>query len=129
MFIAIETQKEEKVSDTKTVQVNNQFAKELVVTRLCYLGVGIISLTTLLYETLLTRIFSVFMWYHFAFMAISIAMFGMTVGAMLVYLLPSFQRREKIFYHLSLSALLFALAILGSLIFQLKFNFQFRFHL
>ena len=39
-----------------------------------------------MYEVLLTRIFSVTMWYHFAFVAISVAMFGMTVGALVVYL-------------------------------------------
>ena len=31
-------------------------------------------------EIALTRIFSVTMWYHFAFVAISVALFGMTVG-------------------------------------------------
>jgi hypothetical protein len=41
-----------------------------------------------MYEVLLTRVFSVTMWYHFAFMAISMAMFGMAVGAVVVYLLP-----------------------------------------
>src|SRR5262249_36093386 len=35
-------------------------------------------------ELLLTRIFSVTMWYHFAFMAISLAMFGVVGGAVLV---------------------------------------------
>ncbi len=54
-----------------------------------YLGVGMIALATLMYEILLTRIFSVTMWYHFAFMAISVAMFGMTAGALLVYLRPA----------------------------------------
>ena len=49
-----------------------------------YLGISFIALSTLMYEILLTRIFSVTMGYHFAFMAISIAMFGMTLGAMLM---------------------------------------------
>lgn len=39
-------------------------------------------------EILLTRIFSVTLWYHFAFGAISLAMFGMTVGALEVYQHP-----------------------------------------
>ncbi len=47
-----------------------------------YLGVALVALATLMYEILLTRIFSVTMWYHFAFMAISVAMFGMTAGAL-----------------------------------------------
>jgi hypothetical protein len=48
----------------------------------------LVALATLMFEILLTRIFSVAMWYHFAFMAVSVAMFGMSVGANLVYLQP-----------------------------------------
>jgi hypothetical protein len=53
-----------------------------------YAGVFAITLTTLMYEIVLTRIFSVAMWYHFAFVAISVALFGMTVGALIVHLRP-----------------------------------------
>jgi hypothetical protein len=53
-----------------------------------YAGLFLVTLATLMHETLLTRIFSVTMWYHFAFVAISVALFGMTVGALIVYLLP-----------------------------------------
>jgi len=53
---------------------------------LTYAGVYFVALATLSYEILMTRIFSVTMYYHFAFMAISITMFGMTVGALWVYL-------------------------------------------
>ena len=51
-----------------------------------YAGLFFITLATLMYEILLPRIFSVTMFYHFAFMAVSLAMFGMTVGAVIVYL-------------------------------------------
>ena len=54
-----------------------------------YAGLFFVALSTLTYEILLTRIFSVTMLYHFAFVALSLAMFGMTVGALAVYLLPS----------------------------------------
>ena len=56
-------------------------------TRFTYAGLSLIALATLTHQVLLTRIFSVTMWYHFAFVAISIAMFGMTAGALTVYLL------------------------------------------
>ncbi len=56
--------------------------------RSIYAGLFFVALATLMYEILLTRIFSVTMVYHFAFVAISVAMFGMTVGALMVYLLP-----------------------------------------
>ena len=53
-----------------------------------YGGLFLVTLATIMYEIALTRIFSVTMWYHFAFVAISVAMFGMTVGALVVYLRP-----------------------------------------
>ena len=49
-----------------------------------YAGLFLVTLSTLMYEIVLTRIFSVTMWYHFAFVAISVALFGLTVGALLV---------------------------------------------
>jgi hypothetical protein len=39
-----------------------------------------------MYEILLSRIFSVTMGYHYAFLAVSIAMFGLTAGGVYVYL-------------------------------------------
>jgi len=41
-----------------------------------YIGTFLVSLSTLLIEISLTRIFSVTIWYHFAFMVISIALLG-----------------------------------------------------
>ena len=54
-----------------------------------YLGIFLVALATLMYEILLTRIFSVTMLYHFAFVALSVAMFGLTAGALIVYLGPA----------------------------------------
>lgn len=73
-----------------------------------------VTLATLLHEIILTRIFSVTMWYHYAFMAISVALFGMTVGAILVYLFPRYFAPERTHYHLALSAWLFSLSIVVS---------------
>ena len=56
--------------------------------RALLLALFLVALATVMFEVLLTRVFSLTMWYHFAFMAISIAMFGMTVGALLVFLRP-----------------------------------------
>ena len=53
-----------------------------------YAGIFLIALSTLTLQILLTRIFNVTMMYHFAFVAISITMFGMTAGAITVYLRP-----------------------------------------
>lgn len=51
-------------------------------------GVGIIALATLLFEVLLTRIFAVTLWYHFGFLAISLALLGTATGAVLCYAFP-----------------------------------------
>jgi hypothetical protein len=50
------------------------------------LGVALISGSLLMTELSLTRIFSVTMYYHFAFMAISIALFGLSASGVYVFL-------------------------------------------
>ena len=80
-----------------------------------------------MFEILLTRIFSVTMWYHFAFMAISIAMFGMTVGAIIVYLFPDFFSMDKAKERLSLSAMIFAVSIVFSFWVHLQIPFDINF--
>ncbi len=76
--------------------------------RRAYAGLFLVTAATLMFEILLTRIFSVTMWYHFAFMAISVAMLGMTAGAMAVYLLPRVFTVERAPRHLAVSALAMA---------------------
>ena len=50
-----------------------------------YTGVALTTMATLILELSLTRIFSVVFYYHFAFLAISIALFGLGVGGVLSY--------------------------------------------
>lgn len=52
---------------------------------LIYVGLALTTLATLLLELALTRIFSVLFYYHFAFLAISIAMFGLGAGGVYSY--------------------------------------------
>ena len=79
----------------------------LTANRRTYAGLFVVTLAMLMYEILLTRIFSVTMWYHFSFVAISVAMFGMTAGAILVYLFPRTFTEERVHFHLALCSLLF----------------------
>ncbi len=51
-----------------------------------YFGVAATSLATLLLELALTRVFSVVYFYHFAFLAISIALFGLGAGGVFSYI-------------------------------------------
>jgi len=53
--------------------------------RALYAGVALTTLATLLLELSLTRIFSVVFYYHFAFLAISIALFGLGAGGVFSY--------------------------------------------
>ena len=48
-----------------------------------------ISATLLMTELALTRIFSVIMYYHFAFLAISIALFGLGAGGVFSYIVAA----------------------------------------
>jgi hypothetical protein len=52
-------------------------------------GLGLTSFAALLLELALTRLFSVVLFYHFAFLAISIALLGLGAGGVLAYLLKS----------------------------------------
>lgn len=60
-----------------------------------FIGLSLICAGTLMYEVVLTRMLSVLCWYYLAFVSISIAMFGMTAGALAVQLRPDwFPGRE-----------------------------------
>lgn len=75
-----------------------------------FLGLFAVTLATLMLQILLTRIFSVTLWYHFAFMAVSIAMFGLTFGAVWVYLRPAHYAPEHAQERLAQSSLGFAVS-------------------
>ena len=46
----------------------------------------VLSLSIILFELALTRIFSIVLWYDYAFMAISIAFFGLGIGSFMVHI-------------------------------------------
>lgn len=60
--------------------------------RSLYIGIGLTTLATLLLELALTRIFSVVFYYHFAFLAISIALFGLGAGGVFSYVVAGWKR-------------------------------------
>ena len=97
---------------------------ETTAPRSVYLGLAAVALATSMYEILLTRVFSVTMWYHFAFLAVSAAMFGMTVGAMLVYLLPAAFTETRLRSQLAASSLLFGVTIVLGFAAQLRIHFR-----
>lgn len=77
------------------------------------------SLGLLLTELCLTRVLSVFFFYHTAFFAVSLAMLGLGIGGVWVYLFPQQMRRGP---HLAMT--LTGLGVLGLpiVLSQLRFN-------
>jgi hypothetical protein len=75
-----------------------------------YVGVFVIAAATLMLQIIETRIISVTSWYHLAFFVISTAMFGLTAGAVWVYLwcrdLSARELYHRLTIHLSGGALL-----------------------
>ncbi len=57
-----------------------------------YAGIALTTLASLLLELSVTRIFSVVFYYHFAFLAISIALFGLGIGGLFSYFISEVRR-------------------------------------
>jgi hypothetical protein len=94
-----------------------------------YAGLFFTTLGTLMYEILLTRIFSVTMWYHFAFVAVSVALFGMTLGALIVHVCPGRFPDDRTRERLAQASILFSVAIVISFVVQLQIPFDPRWDL
>ena len=62
-----------------------------------YLAVASVSCALLITEVTLTRIFSVTLMYHFAFLVLSIALFGLGSGAIVHFVTDFFRRRAEAF--------------------------------
>ena len=80
-----------------------RFARVLV-------GVAAVSGAILMIELALTRIFSVTMYYHFAFLAISIALFGLSASGVYVYVMRRTFDKQPTLGLLTRHSLLFAAA-------------------
>src|SRR5215831_6526779 len=70
----------------------------------------LVCASTLMYEVVLTRLLSVISWYYLAFVSISMAMFGMTAGALSVQLRPDFFSPSMIRRRLTQAALATAIS-------------------
>jgi len=81
-----------------------------------FLGVGLISLATLMLELTLTRLFSATMFYHFAFLAISLALFGSGASGVFLYVLRPRLDDDGASRLLALFSALFAVATVVALV-------------
>lgn len=75
------------------------------------LSVSIISFSVLAFEVTLTRIFSVKYLYHYSFLAISLALFGLGLGGVFAQTFFTKTFKENMFTNLSLISLIFSLMI------------------
>jgi spermidine synthase len=78
-------------------------------------GVFLTSLATIVLELALTRLFSATMFYHFAFLAISLALFGSGAGGVALYALRDRFSRDRAPVHLASSAVCFAGSVVVAL--------------
>jgi hypothetical protein len=76
------------------------------------LAVFLVALITLAAEITLSRIFSVITYYYLAFLAISVAMLGLTAGSVTVYLAPRYFTRNNFGNTLQLSAALLGFSLI-----------------
>lgn len=95
---------------------------------LLYPGIFLLSFSLLAAEILLTRFLSVVFYYHFAFLVVSVALFGLTVGALLVHLFPRYFSEALTYRRLAfftyLSSILMAISFI--LLFYLPIFFYLR---
>lgn len=84
-----------------------------------YIGIYFLSAATLALEISLTRIFSVSLWYHFAFMVVSIAFLGFGASGALLYLFP-FIRRGPIRKSICITSLGFSITTILSYILAIR---------
>ncbi|MDB5492050.1 MAG: hypothetical protein JWO78_1899 [Micavibrio sp.] len=82
-------------------------------------GVFLVCACVMALQILQSRIFSVVTWYHLSFLVISIAMFGLTLGALKVYAGNELDQRQNLPAHLRANSFWFGVITLLSLIVQI----------
>lgn len=93
-------------------------------TRHLLIGIFLISMGALALEVVLTRIFSVTMWYHFAFLAISMALMGSATAGVFIYFFPRLSQRENAQKWIDRAAV--ALAVTVPIVFLVYLRIPFR---
>jgi SAM-dependent methyltransferase len=81
-----------------------------------YFAIFVLACATLSYQILITRFFSVMLYYHFAFAAVSLAMLGLTRGAMEVYNKPARYASERVGVEFAHHAAWFAISGVGAML-------------
>jgi len=88
------------------------------------LGISLTSMSALALEVVLTRIFSVTLWYHFAFLAISLALMGSAMAGVVLYFFPGLTQPQRVRRWIGPAALALALSVPVTLVLYLQIPFQ-----
>jgi len=81
---------------------------------LLFFGIFFTTLSLLMLEVNITRLFSVVMFYHFSFLAVTMALFGLSAGGILTYVFAERLIKKDLPPHLSAFGVLFSASILAA---------------
>src|SRR4051812_887094 len=89
-------------------------------------GIGLVAGCALALQVLLTRLFSAVLFYHFGFLAISLALLGTGVGGLLLYVRPQWFERQPLTTQLMRWSLLLSglLVVVPLLLVRLDYHFS-----
>jgi hypothetical protein len=88
----------------------------MTVPRTWLTGIFLIALSLLLIEVTFTRVFSLIMWYHFAVLSISLALFGTATAGLGIYLYPQYFPRERLGAFLQWTSFAYSISVVASFI-------------
>jgi len=93
-------------------------------TRHLLIGIFLISMGALALEVVLTRIFSVTMWYHFAFLAISMALMGSATAGVFIYFFPQLSKPGTAQMWIGRASVALAIAVPAVFLIYLRIPFR-----
>jgi len=91
---------------------------------LLFLGIFFTTLALLMLEVNITRLFSVVMFYHFSFLAVTMALFGLSAGGVMVYVFADRMIKSDSPPRLSLFSVLFSASVVGAFLIFKWFPFE-----
>ncbi|MBN9388837.1 MAG: hypothetical protein J0I20_12345 [Chloroflexi bacterium] len=111
------------VNPTSTTQLNQTSDSTDRISTASLFGVFFIAMALIMLELILTRIFSVTIYYHFAFMAVSLALLGTAVSGVWVYIMPKWFSKARYSVQAPIAAILFAVTTCAALILYISIPF------
>ena len=93
---------------------------------LLLLGIFLVSFSSLMLQVTITRIFSVTLWYHYAFVAVSVALLGWGLGGIFLHFRGQ-QTDDKSIGTAAMSSLIFAFSIQACLLIVVRLSLPISF--